>query len=246
MMNTQVGGSRTLGRGLDVLKALSQAPDGATVAGLSKRTGLDRAVLYRLLDTLCAEGFAVRDSDTRKFHLGVSLIELGIRATRQLDVRRYALPGMRSLMEQSHEAVCLAVQDRRDIVVVDRVEPRGLSVRVHYPVGTRHPLTSGAHGRALLSQMEPETRRDLGASPELSAELETSRTRGYALSIDEIDRGVVGVAAPIVGRRGKPVASIGIVAPSLRLRDPAKLGPRVRALAMEVSRRLVHPPVPVG
>jgi DNA-binding IclR family transcriptional regulator len=98
----------------------------------------------------------------------------------------------------------------------------------------------------LLSQLEPEARRELGASPELSAELETSRSRGYALSIDEIDRGVVGVAASIVGRRGKPVASIGIVAPSLRLRDPAKLGPRVRALAMEVSRRLVHPPVPVA
>jgi DNA-binding IclR family transcriptional regulator len=246
MANVQAGGSRTLGRGLEVLKALSQAPDGATVAALSTRTGLDRAVLYRLLDTLTAEGFAVRDSDTRRFHLGVSVIELGIRATRQLDVRRYALPGMRSLMEQAHEAVCLAVRDRRDVVVVDRVEPRGLSARVNYPVGTRHALVAGAHGRALLFQFEPELRRDLGASPELSADLETSRTRGYALSLDEIDRGVVGVAAPIVGRRGRPVASVGVVAPSARLRDPATLGPRVRALARDVSRRLVHPPVPVG
>lgn len=243
MVESGVSGSRTLARGLSVLQTLGSALDGATVAELSTATKLDRAVLYRLLQTLVDEGFVVRDPDTRRFSLGVALIELGIRATRGLDVRRLALPGMRSLMEQTREAVCLAVRDRTDAVVVDRVEPRGLSVRVGYHVGSRHPLRLGAHGRAVLAFLSPAERASVGDLPgDVLVDLETTRNRGYAVSTDELERGAAGVAAPILVATGRPIASLGVVAPSLRLRDPAMLGPRVRALALEVSKRLAQNP----
>ncbi len=238
-------GSRTLARGLSVLRFLGTSAEGATVAEIASATGLDRAVLYRLLDTLAAEGFVVRDADTRRFALGVALVELGARAGRGLEVRRLALPAMRGLMEQVREAVCLAVRDRTDVVVVDRVEPAGLFVRVGYHVGFRHPLTIGAHGRALLAFLEPADREPLVARhPLLAGELEAGRRRGFAVSADELERGAAGVAAAILDRSGRPVASIGVVAPSPRLPDPAAVGPRVATLAAEVSRRLGF--VPTG
>jgi DNA-binding IclR family transcriptional regulator len=238
-------GSRTLGRGLAVLQALGSSPDGATVAELSSATDLDRAVLYRLLDTLTDSGFVVRDTETRRFHLGVALVELGARASRGLEVRRMALPGMRALMEQCREAVCLAVRDRSDVVVVDRVEPPGLFVRVGYHVGFRHPLMIGAHGRALLAFLDPEeSRPHVERHPALGPELELTRARGYALSTDELERGAAGVAAPVFDRTGRPIASLGVVAPSPRLTDPGSLGPRVRALGLEVSRRLGYSGAP--
>lgn len=235
------GGSRTLARGLSVLQAIAGAPDGATVAELSQATELDRAVLYRLLETLADSGFVVRDAETRRFHLGVALVELGARASRGLEVRRIALPGMRALMEQAREAVCLAVRDRGDVVVVDRIEPPGLFVRVGYHVGFRHALGVGAHGRAMLAFLTPDDReRYLGDQPRLVRELEACRARGFAVSSDELERGAVGVAAPILDRGGRAIASVGVVAPSPRLTDPAVLGPRVRTLALEISRRLGH------
>lgn len=234
-------GSRTLSRGLAVLDALGCAADGATIAELAEATSLDRAVLYRLLDTLSDAGFVVRDGDTRRFHLGVALVELGARASRGLEVRRLALPGMRALMEHVREAVCLAVRDRADVVVVDRVEPPGLFVRVGYHVGFRHPLRIGAHGRALLAFLDAGERSTLAArNPRLAAELDASRARGYALSADELERGACGVAAPVLNRAGRAIASVGIVAPSPRLPDPASLGGRVRTLATEISARLGH------
>jgi DNA-binding IclR family transcriptional regulator len=197
------------------LQCLGGSGDGATVAELSASTGLDRAVLYRLLETLGQQGFAVRDPETRRYALGVALVELGARAGRSLEVRRLALPAMRSLMEQVREAVCLAVRDRSDVVVVDRVEPAGLLVRVGYHVGFRHPLAVGAHGRALLAYLEPGDRGPLVARhPPLAAELAASKARGYAVSSDELERGAAGVAAPIMDRSGRPIASLGIVAPS--------------------------------
>lgn len=222
-----------------MLKCLGTAPEGATVAELAGVSGLDRAVLYRLLDTLAEEGFVVRDADSRRYHLGVALVELGARAGRSLEVRRIALPAMRALMEQVRESVCLAVRDRGDVVVVDRLEPPGLFVRVGYHVGFRHPLTVAAHGRALLAHMEPDERSvHLERHPQVATELEATRQRGFAVSLDELERGASGVAAPIVDRLGRPIAAVGVVAPTPRLSDPATLGPRVRALAMEISRRL--------
>ena len=232
-------GSRTLARGLAVLRVLGTSADGCTVAELSHATELDRAVLYRLLDTLAEQGFVVRDPDSRRFQLGVALVELGARAGRGLEVRRLAVPAMRQMLEQVREAVCLAVRDRVDVVVVDRVEPPGLFVRVGYHVGFRHPLAVGAHGRALLAFLHgdeaPSATTITGA---LAAELEQCRARGFAVSSDELERGAAGVAAPILDRSGRAIASLGVVAPSPRLPEPAALGPRVRAVALEVSRRL--------
>lgn len=232
-------GSRTLARGLAVLQSLGTTTDGATVAELAGATSLDRAVLYRLLETLTEAGFVVRDPETRRFHLGVALVELGARASRGLEVRRLAMPGMRALMDQVREAVCLAVRDRQDVVVVDRIEPPGLFVRVGYHVGFRHPLAVGAHGRALLAFLDPSDRSLIAERhPALATELEVSRARGFAVSADELERGAAGVASPILDRAGRPIASVGILAPSPRLPDPATLGPQVRSLALEISRRL--------
>jgi DNA-binding IclR family transcriptional regulator len=239
--NGDSGGSRTLARGLAVLQALGASSDGSTVAELSSATRLDRAVLYRLLETLTREGFVVRDPDTRRFHLGVALVELGARAGRGLEVRRLAVPAMRALMEQIRETVCLAVRDRADVVVVDRVEPPGLFVRVGYHVGFRHPLQVGAHGRALLAFMERNERSEVvRRQPALGPELDACRRRGFAVSADELERGACGVAAPVLDRTGRAIASLGVVAPTPRLVDPAALGPRIASLALEVSRRLGH------
>lgn len=223
-------GSRTLARGLAVLQALSTDPEGATVAGLSAQTGLDRAVLYRLLATLGECGYVVRDDDTRRYRLGVTLIELGARAARGLEVRRYALPGMRALMEQARETVCLAVRDGDDVVVVDRLDPPGRQVRVGYPVGLRHPLGDSAHGRALLIALAEDglSAGELGARPE-------DRARGFAVVDGD---GSVAVASAIRNGVGEAVASVSLTVPSSRVHDPAMLGPPVRALAQEISRRM--------
>ena len=232
------GGSRTLARGLSVLRALGQRDEGATVAELSVATSLDRAVLYRLLETLCEMGFAVRDEGSRRYHLGVALVELGARAGRGLEVSRLATPGMRTLMEACNEAVCLGVRDGDDLVVVDRIEPQGLFVRVSYGVGFRHPLLTGAHGRALAACLMEEDRAALSGDDVVLEALEAVRIRGYVVSNGELETGTTGVAAPIRDRTGNAVASLGVVAPTPRVPDPDRLAPLVVEVTTEISRRL--------
>lgn len=223
-------GSRTLARGLSVLQALAADVEGETVAGLAARTGLDRAVLYRLLGTLEEGGYVVRDRTTRRYRLGVSLIELGARAARSLEVRRHALPGMRALMEQARETVCLAVRDRDEVVLVDRLDPPGKQARVGLPVGIRQKLSEGAHGRALLITPDGVAPRDAELPPKPE-----EQARGFAISDGE---GSVSVASPIRNRSGDAIASVSLTVPTARVHDSAMLGPPIRALAQEISRRL--------
>lgn len=222
-------GSRTLARGLALLNALGDTQDGATVSGLAEATDLDRAVLYRLLDTLTDEGFVTRDPDTRRYRLGLSMLELGVRAAQGLEVRRLAGPPLRSLSEDTNETACLAVRDREDLVVVEVIEPGDRFVSVNYRVGFRHPLGVAAHGRALLAFL-PEGAREQS--------LQVVRQRGVAYTRDELEPGASGVAAPVFDHTGRAVAAVGIVAPTARLPEPETVALRVLRAAREISERL--------
>jgi DNA-binding IclR family transcriptional regulator len=222
-------GSRTLARGLALLQALGEQGDGATVSALAEATELDRAVLYRLLETLTEEGFVTRDAETRKYRLGLSMLELGVRAAQGLEVRQLAGPALRALRDDTGETACLAVRDRGDLVVVEVVEPVERFVQVNYRIGLRHELGTSAHGRALLAFL-PEGGRD----PNLAA----VRQRGVAFTRDEIEPGASGVAAPVFDHTGRAVAAVGIVAPSSRLPEPEAVALRVLRTAREISEQL--------
>lgn len=222
-------GSRTLARGLALLGALGDADDGDTVSGLAETTGLDRAVLYRLLETLTDEGYVTRDPDTRRYRLGLAVLELGVRAASGLEVRRLAGPALKALVDETGETACLAVRDREDMVVVDVQEPAERVVSVNYRVGYRHPLGVSAHGRALLAFL-PEGAKD--------PQLQSVRQRGVAYTRDELEAGASGVAAPVFDHLGKAVAAVGIVAPTARLPEPENVALRVLRSAREISERL--------
>lgn len=222
-------GSRTLARGLSLINALGETQEGATVSELADATDLDRAVLYRLLDTLTDEGFVTRDTETRRYRLGLAMLELGVRAAQGLEVRRLAGAALRGLMEDTGETSCLAVRDRDDLVVVEVVEPPERFVQINYRVGFRHPLGVAAHGKALLAFM-PE-----GAN---EAALQPVRQRGIAFTRDELEQGASGVAAPVFDHTGKAVAAVGIVAPTPRLPEADSVALRVLRSAREISEKL--------
>ena len=49
------------------------------------------------------------------------------------------------------------------------------------------------------------------------------RTRGFATTIEELERGLVAIAAPVHAPDGSVLAAISISAPTIRLTTPARL-----------------------
>ncbi|WP_211268568.1 IclR family transcriptional regulator domain-containing protein [Actinoplanes subtropicus] len=74
------------------------------------------------------------------------------------------------------------------------------------------------------AHFESFTERTPTTKPDILNRLQDTRKRGYALSRGELDRDVLGVAAPLRDKAGDVVAAISVAAVSVRQRFPARAG----------------------
>jgi DNA-binding IclR family transcriptional regulator len=203
--------AQTLQRGLHLLRLLADVHGGRTPTELAKELGLSRPVVYRLLTTLTSEGFVRRDSDGR-LHLGFGVLVLA-QAVQPL-LRAAALPTLRRLAEQVGATAHLTVAEGGDGLAVAVVEPSWTDMHVAYREGSRHPLTKGAAGQAILALRNEKS--------------------GYFVTEGQLQEGARGVAAPVTGLPWLE-ASVGVVSfGSL----PEETGDRVVAAAVELATAL--------
>jgi DNA-binding IclR family transcriptional regulator len=63
-----------------------------------------------------------------------------------------------------------------------------------------------------------------------------SRKRGWALTVDELEVGLSGIAVPVHGPRGRIVAALGVSGPTPRLEDRLdELGKHLSSHAAQLS-----------
>ncbi|MCH7668446.1 MAG: hypothetical protein IIC71_04465 [Acidobacteria bacterium] len=217
------------------LRVLHHIPDAAlaTATGISQDLGASRQAVLRCLRSL-EYGDLVRQSETG-WVLGSGILDLARRATSNVtDALR---PAIVRLADIWNETALVAIPDGAFAIATDQVVASGRMVRVDYRVGSSHHMTVGAHGRAILA-FHPN-RLTLRLNSETEAQVEQVRIAGFAVSHDEIEPGVTGIAAPVLDHTGTAVASIGIVAPTNRLPPIAELGP---AIALVASAATATPP----
>jgi DNA-binding IclR family transcriptional regulator len=188
-----------------VLGALEAGP--VTLSGLMARTGLPRATAHRLAAALEVHGAVERDHAGR-YQLGARLAELGRRAGagRNRSLVETALPRLVRLRDQTGESTQLFVRaewpdgDTR-VCVASLESPHGL--RTIVPVGAVLPMDRGSAAKALA-----------GGADVLA--------QGWAQSVEERERGVASVSAPVlVG--GSVVAAISVSGPLERTtRQPGR------------------------
>ena len=181
--------SQTLDRGLQVLVLLGSPTHvrGLTVSELAAELGVGRAVVYRLVATLEARDFVLRGDDGRvRLGLGVTRLQLAVRPM----LVEAARPILRELADEVGATAHLTVADGEQALALAVVEPSWTDFHIAYRVGSRHPLTLGAAGRAIL-----EARRG---------------TVAPVVTVGELQQGAHGLAAPVPGVPGLE-ASVGVV-----------------------------------
>lgn len=222
--------SKTVDRALFLLRAVGEHGPTSS-ADLARRTGLNRTVVHRLLATLEQHGFVRRSADG--YGIGMAVMELGDRV--ELTVRERARPVLERLAGEFGETAVLSVADGGEVVALDQVFGGRHMVQVRYQPGFRHPLTLGAHGRAILAFADQAaTQAALAAVPDPAAlreSLALTRERGWAFSHDELQLGASGLAVPLFDDQGRAIASVGIVAPVARFPDLADLAAATLAAA---------------
>jgi DNA-binding IclR family transcriptional regulator len=246
---------QSLQRGLEILVAVAQSDRPLGITELSRRFGLAKGSISRLVATLVEQAFLTRDPDTAKYRLSMKVWELGNGAVSRIDIRELARPVMEALNAATHETVHLTMLTEQDTMVfLDKLDSTR-SVRPNVEVGAVLPAYCVANGKAMLAflpkvrvdrllrgRLRAFTRTTLTRKIELLAQCDEIRSRGYAVNRGEYRADVWGVAAPILDHTGLAVAALGISVPSQRTTEEliADLAPRLVGSAQRISQALGH------
>lgn len=236
-----------LERAVMVLRAFDVRHPVLTVSDLSRRVGLPKSTVHRLVHEMARLGLLEITPDGMR--LGMQLFELGELAPRSRDVREAARPYMEDLHEATSATVHRAVLDGVDVVYVDILRAKH-GPRLPSRVGGRLPAHATGVGKAILAFSAPEvaaarvgaglpalTRHTLAMPGAFHRALQSIRREGVAYDHEESSYGVYCAAAPVFGRGGMPVAALSVTGTTHRI-DLPRLAPAVRTAAMAVTRRL--------
>ena len=228
------------------------------VTAVAREVEMPKSTVYRILRVLQQHGFLSQDADTRRFRLGLAVLELGRRAHEGLELRRIALPIMERVAALSGETVLLQVvgPDGDRVVCVERVQARQ-GLRLILEVGTTAPIYAGCSSKVLLAFMSddaieqvlsrplvPVTSHTMTDPEQIRAELTKIRHDGYAISYQETDEGVAGVSVPIRDHLDRVVAGLSISGPITRVNEATISDTIALALdgAEQIAQRLGHTP----
>lgn len=238
---------QTLARGLKIVDLLADTEAGLTASDLIEQIGIDKSGISRLMKTLVKYGYVDRDDETRRYHLGVHVHDLGQRAGQHAVLRELVQPYLARLRAQTDENAHAAVYSSAQALTIAD-EPSNQPLRVVSEVGRRMPLHCSAVGKCLLAftghavpaTLPRYTANTLTEPAQLERALATIRQQAYALDDEELTVGVRGLAVPIRNREGRTVATVGLSGPTVRLTDSSlpRLVEQLQAAASAISQAL--------
>ncbi len=238
-----------LARGLLVIRSFGADRKEMTLSEVAEVTGLTRAGARRILLTLQSLGYAAQNK--RKFSLTPRILELGYAYVSTLDFGTFAQPALEKLSQDVQESCSIAVLDGPEIVFVARVHRHRL-FSLALNIGSRLPAYVHSLGRVLLGSLDDAelghrlsimnyrkfTRRTVINPAQLKKIIVADRKKGWSLATGELEEGVGGVSAPIIGRDGQIVAAINVNANVHRTTGEElvkRILPKVKEAAQRIS-----------
>lgn len=225
--NTLFVGS--LEKGMRVLAAFDQNHTAMGLTELAERTGLEKSAAQRLSNTLHKIGYLNKDSETRRYSPSLKFLELANAYWWSDPLIQLAMPKLIEVGNRFHERINLARLDGHDIVYVVRI-PTQLTRFEAMIAGRRLSALTTSSGRAMIARLpDAERRKAVRTWPIVALTRKTTRDRtkiaaaiddaakhGYGLTQDESLLNEIGIAAPILGHDGRPIAAVQCSVSSLR------------------------------
>jgi DNA-binding IclR family transcriptional regulator len=246
-----------LARGLQLLTQFSSEERELSGAELSRRLGLPRASVFRMLQTLEQSGFVERVGEGSNYKLGLGVLRLGFAYLASMELTEHGRPVIDALRDACGYSAQIVVRDGREVVFVAKAA--GHNAMFHsIQVGARLPAHATVLGRVLLSDLDPAALALLYPEPTLRAYTSLTpttpqqlfevvaqvRVQGFAVSQSGFETGISTIAAPVFDDRGRIVAavSISVPAPKIEVTELSTLTEQVLQAARQLTQRLSHRP----
>jgi IclR family transcriptional regulator, acetate operon repressor len=220
-------GTQAVDRAARLLSEVVHSADPMTFTGLSAATGLAKSTTSRLLLALERNGLVRRD-DHGRFLPGEMFVSFAWRGGAEAGLVAVAQPFLERLGKATGETINLGVASSGMVEQIAQVDSTYLIGGTNW-VGLSVPLHCSALGKVLLAygtaqlptggkdRLERRTDKTITTEAALRADLAGVRSRGYAVTDEELEPGLIAVAAPIHGYDGAVVAALSVSAPATRM-----------------------------
>ncbi len=239
-------------RGLLIIKLFTAEKPVWGITEMSRELQLPKSTISRLIADLINEGYIKKAG--RKYRLGLSLLNLSGVIMSQLELHHEAYEPLKSLVSKINENAHISTLQGTQLIYILKVESKQ-TIRLLSHVGHYRPVSCSSPGKLLLAYRSkavvdqvikeglPKRGPNSVTDPEhFIKDLEKIRHDGFSVCIDEMNKDVISIAAPIKDYTGKVIASVSMAAPRHRI-DKEDIPNYVQSLVRtgkEVSSKLGH------
>ncbi len=222
----------SLEKSFTVLEYIYQSTHNVSAIEIHSKTGIPKASLHKILQTLKTLGYIDQNEDTNLYFPTMKLLQVSyfsINRHRFFDtyypymmmyLRRFNLPSSLTVYSDNKPVVVYSSVGRGDIII-DKTRISGSSP----------PLHASSSGRLFLAYLPEETARELLAkvpltpftgatlctADEIMATLPVSVQKGYCRLDGEVYYGFSNLSFPLTASDGQLIGSYNIVVPTDRL-----------------------------
>jgi IclR family transcriptional regulator, acetate operon repressor len=242
-----------LERCFDVLLLLSENAETLPLGEISRRLDFPKSAAHRLLTTLCELGWAEQDPATGFYRLSLRLAIVGQRLLVGTKIPDICQPILDALAAETESLGRLAIVGPDGLTWIAHAQGARSGLIYQPDLIARVPLHVTANGKAWLATLPRSEaliravegglgRTDIGGPrairtrETLSAALDETAERGWALALEEAEPGVSAVSAAVM-QNGRAVGTVSVAGPAYRFTEPAltKIAARVGSAAQELS-----------
>lgn len=260
--DTGPGSSKSLQKAIRILLHLGDSGPELSLAQLSSDLALNKSTVCRLLGAMQKFHLIEQNPLNEKYRLGLKFHELGARSLQSRSLQSEARPFLVELARRSGEGVSLAIPGAGGIICLDRIDSPTSIITVRTLIGERFPAHCTAAAKAILAWlpqreaynvlfrngMKLYTPLTIPSLRKLKIALDLTRRQGYATDHEELEKGLSGIAAPVLYKETRVIAALGMAGPTLRFVGPdlEKKIPLLMNFAARLSKHLSRGPADFG
>lgn len=247
--------SGTVRKALKVLDQVADFERPVRLGEIIESSEFPKGTVYRMLQTLRAEGLLTYDEFKQTYSLGYRLVRMAHTAWSQFSLAPIARLHIDALSESVGETIHVAQLASAQVLYVDKRNAKR-PVEMFSQAGKVGPAYCTGVGKAMLAYL-PEaeinsaldqqsyhafTPKTVTSRKQLSAVLAQIKEQGFAFDDEEHEPGIICVAVPILTLTGSVLGALSITSTTNKtsLEELEQLVPKMRETAAKIAEDAEH------